>query len=217
MTAPASPAGPRPRRPAWRVLAWSILIVGTAVLLAWFGAQVVRAARRTLGFGGPVEPTITHQAVVERVRDVAKIVATEMTLRDVVIYEHTRFGSTKRALLVVTGKVSAGIDLTGGADVSIDSAAKRISIAVPPAQIIGVDVLDITTYDESAGLLNPFRPEDRDTIHRRIRTQLILAARRSGLLEHADESTTRLLQELLGRDGYTVDVRRPVVRRAPAG
>ena len=216
MTAP-DPGAPRARRPAWRLLGWSALVVGTAVLLVWFGAQVVGAARRTFGFGAPSEPVITHQAVVERVRDVAKIVATEMTLRDVVIYEQTRFGSTKRALLVVTGKVSAGIDLTGRTDVRIDSAAKRISIGVPPAQVISIDVLNITTYDESAGLLNPFRPEDRDAIHRRIRTQLVLAARRSGLLEHADASTTRLLQELLGRDGYTVEVRRPVVQREPAG
>ena len=44
--------------------------------------------------------------------------ASEMTLRDVVTYQQTRFGSTKRALLVVTGRVSAGIDLAQGSEVA---------------------------------------------------------------------------------------------------
>ena len=197
-------------------LPW-LLALGCLLLMLAFGVRLARGARFPFGLGASAEPRLTHQAVVERVREVAKIVATEMTLRDVVIYEQTRYGSTKRALLVVTGRVAAGIDLTNGADVRIDSAAKRITIAVPPAQIISVDVLNVTTYDEDAGLLNPFRPEDRDAIQRRIRAQLMVAARQSGILQHADESTTKLLQQMLGRDGFTVEVTRPVIQRAPAG
>ena len=80
-----------------------------------------------------------------------------------------------------------------------------------------VDILNLHTYDESAGLLNPFRPEDRDVIHRRVRAQLIIAARESGILAHAEESASRLLTELLARDGYRVEIRRPPVQVAPTG
>ena len=62
---------------------------------------------------------------MQRLQSVAKLVATEMTLRDVVVYEQTRFASTKRALIVVTGRVAAGIDLEHGADVRIDSVDAR--------------------------------------------------------------------------------------------
>jgi hypothetical protein len=210
MTAPASPS------PQGRVLRWGFVVAVLAVLL--IGVVAVRRVSSSLvAFGQPAEPKITQQTVVERLREVAKLVATEMTLRDVVIYEQTRFASTKKVLLVVTGKISAGIDMEHGTTVSIDSADKRITVTLPPAQILSVDVLNVTTYDERAGLLNPFTPEDRDLIQRRIRGQLMAAARQSGILEHADQSAAKVLTELLARDGYTVEIKRPLVVTQPAG
>ncbi len=211
MTAPATPS------PQGRLVRWGLAVVVLAAVLI-LGVLVIRSATGVIGrFGQPAEPRITQQTVVERLREVAKLVATEMTLRDVVIYEHTRFASTKKVLLVVTGKVSAGIDMEHGTEVRIDSADKRITVTLPPAQILSVDVLNVTTYDERAGLLNPFTPEDRDLIQRRIRGQLMAAARQSGILEHADQSAAKVLVQLLARDGYTVEIKRPLVVSQPAG
>src|ERR1700712_4826705 len=187
MTAPASPS------PQGRALRWGLVVATLLVVMIVAGLVVRRVSGTFSGFGQPAEPRITQQTVVERLREVAKLVATEMTLRDVVIYEQTRFASTKKVLLVVTGKVSAGIDMEHGTEVRIDSTEKRITVTLPPAQILSVDVLNVTTYDESAGLLNPFRPEDRDLIQQRIREQLTDAARQSGILEHADKSAARVL------------------------
>lgn len=209
------PYTPPPRRSALR---WAIAAV-VVVLVLLVPVLLVRTASNALlgRFGQPSEPRITQQTVVERLREVAKLVATEMTLRDVVIYEQTRLMSTKKVLLVVTGKVSAGIDMEHGTEVRIDSTDKRITVTLPPAQILSVDVLNVTTYDERAGLLNPFTPEDRDLIQRRIRGQLMAAARQSGILEHADQSAAKVLTELLARDGYTVEIRRPLVVNQPTG
>jgi hypothetical protein len=210
---------PEPRHPSSqrRTFIWGVIVVGLLTALGT-GVLVVRRASDAIGrFGKPAEPQVTQQVVVERLREVAKLVATEMTLRDVVVYEQTRYASTKRVLLVVTGRVAAGIDLEHDTDVRIDSATKRITVTMPPAQILSVDVLNVTTYDESPGLLNPFRPEDRDMIQRRIRVQLTEAARQSGILEHADKSAAKVLSELLTRDGYTVEIRRPLVVHQPTG
>jgi hypothetical protein len=206
------------RLPPRRLLVWGI-VATVLVILAAAAMSTISRARSAVGglFGPPAPPVVTQQVVVEQLRSVAKLVATEMTLRDVVIYEQTRFGARKRALLVVTGRVSAGIDLEQGADVRIDSASRTITVSLPPAQIISVDVLDVTTYDERAGLLNPFRPEDRDAIQRMVRAQLGTAARNSGILAHADQSATRVLTELLGRDGYRVEIVRPMVQHRPTG
>ena len=214
---PAPVHAPPPASPARRAVVWGLVVIAL-LLAASLGVAVYRRASGAIaGFGRAEPPRITHQLVVERLEAVSKLVASEMTLRDVVIYEQTRLGSTKRALLVVTGRVSAGINLQQGTDVRIDSVAKRITVSLPPAQVLSVDVLNVTTYDESGGLLNPFRPEDRDVIQRRIRAQLLVAARQSGILAHADESAVKLLTELLARDGYTVEVVRPPVQRQPAG
>lgn len=203
--------------PQRRALTWGLITIALAAAVVG-GIAVVRSAGSGIReWTKPSAPVVTHDIVVERLREVAKLVASEMTLRDVVIYEQTRYGSSKRALLVVTGRVAAGIDLDRGANVEVDSIAKRIRITLPPAQILSVDVLNVTTYDERAGLLNPFRPEDRDAIQRRTRAQLMVAARQSGILEHADQSAARALQQLLGRDGFTVEIRHPVVQAAPGG
>lgn len=208
---------PALNEPQRRVLTWSLVLI--AVILA--GALALAGGRRAVaglrGLGTPEPPVVTQDVVVERLRAVAKLVASEMTLRDVVTYRQTRFGSTKRTLLVVTARVSAGINLERGARVQIDSAERRITVTLPPAEIFGVDVVNVRTYDERAGLLNPFRPGDRDAIQQRIRAQLIVAARRSGILEHADESAARVLRELLAQDGYTVEIRRPITLQQPTG
>ena len=197
-----------------RVLIWGLVAVALAVAAA-LGFILVRSTVSVVGrIGRPAEPRISHDIVVERLKAVAKLVATEMTLRDVVIYEQTRFRSTKRVLLVVTGRISAGINLAS-AQVRIDSAKKLISVTLPPAQILSVDVLNVTTYDERAGLFNPFTSDDRDEIQRRIRAQLREAARLSGILEHADQAATKALNEFLARDGYAVDVRRPLALEQP--
>ncbi len=200
-----------------RVVTWGVIALALGVAAAG-GITVMRRAVGGLPFFGKrAEPRVTQEVVVERLRAVAKLVATEMTLRDVVTYEQTQFRSTKKTLLVVTARVAAGIDLSRGTNVSIDSAAKRIIISLPPAQVMSVDVVNVTTYDESGGLLNPFRAEDRDAIQARIRSQLMISARQSGILEHADQSAAKVLSELLTRDGYTVEIRRPPVRRPPTG
>jgi hypothetical protein len=200
------------------VLVWGAVVIALLLAVVLAMRAVGRATSAVGGIlGPPAPPVITQQLVVERLQSVAKLVATEMTLRDVVVYEQTRFASTKRALIVVTGRVSAGIDLEQGADVRIDSTTRVITVTLPPAQVLSVDVLNVKTYDERAGLLNPFRPEDRDRIQQMVRAQLTTSARESGILTHADQSAAKVLTELLARDGYRVEIVRPVVEHRPTG
>lgn len=182
-------------------IAWVVLL---GLVVAAFGFGIVS---RGMSLSMKAEPPrVTHDLVLQQLQDVAKVVSTEMTLRDVVVYDASRYGFTKRALLVVTGKVSAGIDLGPATDVHIDGDARRITITLPRARVMSVDVLDVRTYDETAGIFNPFRPEDRDAIQRQVRHQLYTAGEQSGLLVHADSAAARVLQQLLGRDGYTVEI-----------
>ncbi|MFL5509719.1 MAG: DUF4230 domain-containing protein [Gemmatimonadaceae bacterium] len=188
-----------------RNLTWIAFAI-VLVLIVSVGLGLARRAASFSFLPKAEPPRVTHDLVVQQLQDVAKLVSTEMTLRDVVVYDASRYGFTKRALLVVTGKVSAGIDLGPATNVEIDDASRRITITLPRARLMSVEVLDVRTYDESAGLFNPFRPEDRDAIQRQVRHQLYTAGEQSGLLVHADSAAARALQELLSRDGYTVNV-----------
>src|SRR5687767_13648786 len=46
------------------------------------------------------EASVTHSVVVQQVEAVAKLVSSEVTLRDVVTYEDTWMGSTKRSVVL---------------------------------------------------------------------------------------------------------------------
>ena len=149
---------------------------------------------------------ITHDVIVQQIRAVAKLVSSEATVRDVIVYENTWYGSTKRSLVVVTGRLLAGIDLRDNPDVSIDHARRQIRIRIPPAKLIAVEIRDMQTYDERGGLWNPFTPEDRNLIQRQARAQLTAAGGQLELIRHANESAVELLRMLLAKDGYTIDV-----------
>lgn len=191
-----------------RMLGWGLVAIALLSVAAFAVLALGRVTSAIADVGKPAPPQITQDVVIARIREVARLVSSEMTLRDVVSYRQTRYGSTKQTLLVVTARISAGLDLDKGTQVDIDSVARRITVTVPPAELLSMDIVSVRTYDERAGLLNPFRPSDRDAIQRRVRAQLITTANQSGLLEHADRSAATILRELLAREGYTVEIRR---------
>jgi hypothetical protein len=175
-----------------------------AVLAVWFVATRVSAALR--GATGPGSTRVTQDVVVEKMQAVARLVTSETTLRDVVIYENRRLGSTKRSLVVVTGRVLTGFDLDRGTEVRVDHETRRIRIELPPAAVLGVEVTQLRTYDERSGLWNPFRPGDRDTIFRLARDRLAATATELQTRAHAEESARRLLEAMISADGYTTEI-----------
>jgi hypothetical protein len=191
-----------PHRPVWPLLL-SLLLFALAVMVGRGVARGTAPLRRLAGG----ETNVTQSVVVEQTRAVARLVTGETVLRDVVTYENHRLGSTKRSLVVVTGKVLTGFDLDRGTEVTVDHPSHRIRITLPPPAVQGVEITELKTYDEQRGLWNPFRPADRDTIFALARRQLVEAAGQSELARHAEESARRLLEATVRADGYTTEVR----------
>jgi hypothetical protein len=181
-----------------------VLAIVALVVFLWLAGRQTDLAAGLLP--GRSTTTLDHGVVVERTRAVARLVTSETTLRDVVVYENRLLGSTKRSLVVVTGKVLSGFDLDRGTEVRVDHEAKVVRVLLPPASVLAVEVTELETYDEQRGLWNPFRPADRDTIFRLARDQLVRSAGEVELARHAEESARRLLQALISADGYTTAV-----------
>jgi hypothetical protein len=197
-------AQPRDRRPLTPVVISFLLLIGALLLIGMAIRHLAPLARRALPGAG--NTTVTQSVVVERMRAVAKLVTSETSVRDVVVYQNRKLGSTKRSLVVVTGTILSGIDLDQGTQVDVDNPSRRVKIVLPHAKVIAVEVKQLQTYDEQSGLWNPFRPEDRDTIYQLARDQLASAARQLGTTAHAEESARRLLNAMIHADGYAVDV-----------
>ena len=186
------------------------LIVVAAAMFLIIAAAAIALQRQAATLGGLVGPhertTITQQLVVERMQAVAKLVTSETMVRDVVTYENTWYGSTKRSLVVVSGKINTGVNLDRGSSVSVDDKAKTITLTLPKAEILGIEVTDMRTYDERGGLWNPFTPQDRDALVRLARTQLGKSAYEMKVLEHAEASAKTLLEGMFSTDGYVAHV-----------
>jgi len=184
-------------RPLWHLLLGALIALG---VVAGAGLSTVRdrfGAGRT---------RIDQSVVVNRLQTVAKLVTTEAMLRDVVSYQNTYFGSTKRSLVIVTGKALVGFDLAHTPGIAIKPDEKLIALTLPRARLIGIEVLEMKTYDESRGLWNPFHPEDRDTIYMLARQRLAATAGDLGVLSHAEDGARKVLAGLFSGDGYHVEV-----------
>ena len=190
------------RRPKWPLLL-ALVLFALAVIV---GRGVSRASGRLQRLTDG-ETTVSQAVVVEQTRAVARLVTSETVLRDVVTYENRRLGSTKRSLVVATGKVLTGFDLDRGLEVTVDHPSRRILITLPPPSVQGVEITELKTYDEQRGLWNPFRPSDRDTIFALARRQLVATAGEVALARHAEESARQLLQAIVRAEGYTTEVR----------
>ena len=184
-----------------------LFAVALFLVIAGIGVALQRQARALGAALGPRGGTVVTQAmVVERIQSVAKLVTSETLVRDVVTYENTWYGSTKRSLVVVSGKINAGVNLDRGTSVAVDDKAKTITLTLPKAEILGVEITDMRTYDERGGLWNPFTPQDRDAIIRLARAQLGRSAYDMKILEHAEASAKTLLEGMFSTDGYAARV-----------
>jgi hypothetical protein len=152
-------------------------------------------------------PQLSDQVVIERVQAVSKLVSSETFIRDIVTYQNTWMGSTKRSLVIATGTVQAGVVIDSTVRVHIDEQSKTVSVDIPHAQILDVVVTKLQTYDERSGLWNPFRPSDRDTIFQHVRSQLERTGEEMGVVAHADSSALQLFRTMLAVPGYSVNVR----------
>ena len=181
----------------------ALLLFGLAVVV---GRSVSHERGRLQRLTGG-ETTVSQAVVVEQTRAVARLVTSETVLRDVVTYENRRLGSTKRSLVVATGKVLTGFDLDRGLEVAVDHPSGRIRITLPPPAVMAVEITELKTYDEQRGLWNPFSPADRDTIFALARRQLVATAGEAELARHAEESARRLLEATVRAEGYSTEVR----------
>lgn len=188
-----------------RLRPW-LLPIAVTVLVVLVGVGQCSALGGFLA-GRANRTAITHDLVVDRVQNVAKLVSAEATVRDVLTYRNTWYGSTKQSLVVVTARLLAGIDLSSGSDVKIDETARRIEIALPHASMLAVEVTDMRTYDEQRGLWNPFRPEDRDRIFQLARQQLRRSADQMGLAARAEASAKEMLETMFSVEGWRAEVR----------
>ena len=89
----------RPRRPVAAIVVFILLLAGALLLIGFAIRRLAPFTRGLLPARG--QTVVTQGVVVEQMRAVAKLVSSETTVRDVVVYQNRRLGSTKRVASAV--------------------------------------------------------------------------------------------------------------------
>lgn len=138
--------------------------------------------------------------VLEQIHKVTKLVTVEGQFSE--IYDHKEYYKydifdlfTKKMLLRINAKVSAGFNLEGS-NMTIDSISKTVFFnELPKAEILSIDH-DIDYYDISQGVFASFTPEEYTSINKDAKEMIASKVQFTDLLKKADEQKQEYLDML---------------------
>ncbi len=221
MTEPSTPPA-APRRPPW--------LLGAAAAALLLGGLLAGALVATLGSSAPLVsvslPPASSSSLVVRpsphvlsaVRDLARLESASFRMErviDVTEKQSRFFGlleSDDALLLVASAEVSAGVDLSqlGPGDISIDPAAKRARLTLPPAQIFHTELDNQRTFVHSRRTGALAKRDEGLEGRARAEAERALgeAAREAGIVRRAEASAAKTVEALVRSLGYDeVEVR----------
>jgi hypothetical protein len=202
-------------------------LVVAAMLFAVAGAMTLGVVLGRRWAGSSAEETTTVRAtpsVVVAVRDLARLEGAEFRIDRVVSLtdKQDRFFGLVEAkdaiLLVASGAVVAGTDLSGLADgdVVVDAAKHHARITLPSSQVLSARLDDNHTfvYRRDTDLLAERKESLESKARQEAERTLEEAARQGGIVARSNDSVRRTVDSLLRALGYTeVEV---VFRGAPS-
>jgi hypothetical protein len=155
------------------------------------------------------------QTVVEALHRVARLSTIEMTVSDWRLRrdEKALFGflpwpCRKTVAMFYRGKVAAGFDLGGGRglDVRVDSASRRLTVRLPPARLLYVDIPPPEMVVADGSICNEVTAEDYSRLSREARQAIEQQAVGGGVLARAETHARDLLAEVARPLGYQLQV-----------
>jgi hypothetical protein len=124
--------------------------------------------------------TDESQVLLEHIKNVSKLITVEGYFSEIYTETDTKdyyfFSSTKKALIKVKAKVSAGFDLSN-MKIEADQATKTLQLTnIPEPDILSIQP-EISYYDIANGVFNQFTNEDLNRLNKKavdtIRTQAL--------------------------------------------
>ena len=114
----------------------------------------------------------------------------------------------RKILLSCTAYLKAGVDLAtfGTDDVRIDLTGDRVSVTIPHATLLSLDIPASEVrleYDRVTMLRSDFTAEERNALLRQGEKQIRESVPSLGILEKADENARRFFESVFLKMGFT--------------
>ncbi len=132
--------------------------------------------------------------LLEQVKAVSKLVTTEGYFSEILSETDTKtfYGipSTKKVLIKVKARVSAGFDLSN-MKIDADAATKTLHLSnIPPPNIISIEP-EISFYDIDNGVFNQFSPEDYTRLNKKAVDVIREQALKSNFMQTVSEQGSK--------------------------
>lgn len=187
----------------------TLLMVAFLILGLILGALLVIILNKDRKDAAPTLRTESSHTVMESMQKVFKIVTAEGHFNEIYDYKETSklfkfIPSTKKALVIIKGKVHLGYDFAK-AKWEIDEDNKKIKlIHFPEPELLSLDT-DYEYYNIEEQFYNLFSKEDLANIQREGKNQIRIAAMKSHLPQTAAEQIELVLKELLMARDWTLE------------
>lgn len=157
------------------------------------------------------QQTTTSPVVIEGIKELDQL-ATVRATESVVVTKQSggsglrQFLTGEKLVLIATGNVEAGVDLSGLSKNDVKVNGKSVTIRLPESKVLSTSLDENRTrvYDRQQGLLN-IRPSDAmaEQARRDAEREILAAAEKNGIRDQARknaESSIRALVTTLGFD-----------------
>jgi hypothetical protein len=176
------------------ILAVIVLSLALGMGLAWYGSRLPLVG---FLFGETRTQTTTTPVVVEGIQDLDRLSTVRWTESVVVTKEETAgnalrdFFTGEKIILIASGDVEAGIDLSEIGDDDVTVEEDRVSIDMPDPEILSSSLNEEETelYDRELGILKLQPEEDGLAEQARVEAEerMVETARENGILEYAEK------------------------------
>ena len=145
--------------------------------------------------------------LLQQVKTLSELVTVQYVLEKVIVMEDVKWFGENRVLLVASGVVKAGVDLSRLKPEDVRVRERKIAIRLPAAQITDAYLNDRQTrvVERTTGLLRAFDKDLEQTTRLLAVTDIRSGARSAGILKDADERAQAQVRNLFEQMGLTVE------------
>lgn len=179
-----------------------VFIVAIVVVCLLGGVLIGAFLSRT--FSGSGRKVYNTSTLLKEVQSLSELVTVKYVIEKVVVLEDVKWYGENRVLLLAHGIVKGGVDLGRLKPEDITITGNKISIKLPPTQVIDtyLDEKKTQVIERSTGLLRAFDKNLEQSARQNATDDIARAARNGGLKEEAKERAEEQLKALFMKLGF---------------
>lgn len=180
-----------------------ILVVALALTVFGGGIFIGTWVSRLLP-SGPGVKTYNTATLLKQVQSLSELVTVKYVIEKVVVLEDVKWYGENRVLLLAHGVVKGGVDLARLKPDAITVIGHKVSIKLPPAQVLDAYLDDKQTQiiERSTGLLRAFDKDLEQTARQNATADIQRAARYGGIGADAEARARTQLKQLFLQMGF---------------